>query len=847
MSLFLTSDETYVEHETNFQNQSNSRTKFSNYILPDFFQDSPFNLALQDVYFDPNFPSLANLGCPHVITVLEPSLHTLASFPKQFQDLSIFRSLFKQGKGDGKVKAPMRVDHEQVSSSDECSVIVEIHPRLNFAFSFASAKDISMTNKEDMVQFLNQNFFPLHKEKPLELGRDGKVTITSKLNLFMSKTILDLLGFKDFGNKCAPCPVLKFPENFQHQGEKDTYKDSLARLEEKFNLYTNYRHLKWNRPKGEILIDYEINGKMYTTNVKIELDLFLLNDVVAYDYDQQIEKINFVMREQWLTEVFTRIQQKSKIYLSTLRSYWEPVKKYAMEKMSGSWGGLITLKRKGKALTISEYHGPSSVMIYEAFSDVLKDAPPILNTLLLECFVEPKVNHISVNDTLGTLFNMDRRKNLRFGASSEISFSQGMDYFKCARSELTKSFASPPYQLQIMALSDEEITSNGLHFAFNTEKDSYYCLKSDFAHKSESVLNLQINHPKLIFVMGNFVGHSFYGSRQEKILNFFPVNQRKNEIIYHNFENPIRLNISTDSNFHINLVDENLESLKAGFGVPTLLSLKKSKRGNMFPVTIISSDVENKKLYPSNQSNSFINKLNIPLLFSDRAQWTVSLRCIAFPKICNIYPDHCNMTIINVIHGDDVGPPIKVSLKTTYINNVDSLVSYLNESIANEVAKYTSGNLIPDFVIDGKRITLNTNGFKCIISQDMMKLLGLSHSYLDTSIIFDSDSTIQGVSDPDLFMFQPQEIIVLSNIVEESFYAQSRPNILRIIPIPFQDKENVYNYVQFQNQDKIPISFDRINDIKIDIITRKGEFVNFTNQNDVKVQLEFERKGDQNL
>ena len=125
----------------------------------------------------------------------------------------------------------------------------------------------------------------------------------------------------------------------------------------------------------------------------------------------------------------------------------------------------------------------------------------------------------------------------------------------------------------------------------------------------------------------------------------------------------------------------------------------------------------------------------------------------------------------------------------------------------------------------------------------MMKLLGLTHSYLDTSIIFDSESKIQGVSDPDLFMFQPQEIIVLSNIVEESFYAQSRPNILRIIPIPFQDKENVYNYVQFQNQDKIPISFDRINDIKIDIITRKGEFVNFTNQNDVKVQLEFEKKG----
>ena len=49
------------------------------------------------------------------------------------------------------------------------------------------------------------------------------------------------------------------------------------------------------------------------------------------------------------------------------------------------------------------------------------------------------------------------------------------------------------------------------------------------------------------------------------------------------------------------------------------------------------------------------------------------------------------------------------------------------------------------------------------------------------------------------------------------------------------------NYVQFQAPDKIPITFDRIDDIKIDIITRKGEHVNFINGNDVKVQLEFEK------
>ena len=102
MSLFLTSDETYVNQNSNFQNESNSRTSFSNYILPDFFQDAPFNLALTEVYFDPNFPSLANLDSPHVITLARPSVNKLTDFPQKLQELSQFRSLFFQGQDEGK-------------------------------------------------------------------------------------------------------------------------------------------------------------------------------------------------------------------------------------------------------------------------------------------------------------------------------------------------------------------------------------------------------------------------------------------------------------------------------------------------------------------------------------------------------------------------------------------------------------------------------------------------------------------------------------------------------------------------------------------------------------------------
>ena len=68
------------------------------------------------------------------------------------------------------------------------------------------------------------------------------MSIASNLDLFMRKSILDSLGFKDSESTNAPCPVL-FPEMFQHKEESIQeivfHKDSLARLEEKSDFYTN--------------------------------------------------------------------------------------------------------------------------------------------------------------------------------------------------------------------------------------------------------------------------------------------------------------------------------------------------------------------------------------------------------------------------------------------------------------------------------------------------------------------------------------------------------------------------------------------------------------------------------
>ena len=75
--------------------------------------------------------------------------------------------------------------------------------------------------------------------------------------------------------------------------------------------------------------------------------------------------------------------------------------------------------------------------------------------------------------------------------------------------------------------------------------------------------------------------------------------------------------------------------------------------------------------------------------------------------------------------------------------------------------------------------------------------------------------------------------------MEEAFYAQSRPTILRIVPILEQTNYIGYNYVQFEEHDNVPVKLDRVHDIEIKILTRKGDYVDFVETEDVKIQLEF--------
>ena len=193
MTLYLSSDEQTLDG-------SNTRTKFKNRILPDFFQNKSFNLELQEIFFDSKFPTLANFEYPHIITTVFGCEHKLQDFPEKFQNNYLFKYLCNNDKSQefSPLSMEKKTSNDSQLSEIDFEVFYEIHPRLNFAFSIAFIKDISIPSQQDIVKLLNTFMFPFHKKKPLKYLRNGYVVIRSNLNLYMSKNLLQLLGFNSF-------------------------------------------------------------------------------------------------------------------------------------------------------------------------------------------------------------------------------------------------------------------------------------------------------------------------------------------------------------------------------------------------------------------------------------------------------------------------------------------------------------------------------------------------------------------------------------------------------------------------------------------------------------------------
>ena len=127
MTLYLSSDEQTLD-------ESNTRTRFKNRILPDFFEKDSFNLKLHEIFFDSKFPTLANFEYPHIITTIIGSEHKLQDFPEKFQNNSLFRYLCKNYKT--KEFSPLLIEKQALYDSHLSEIDFEVFLRNSPTFKF---------------------------------------------------------------------------------------------------------------------------------------------------------------------------------------------------------------------------------------------------------------------------------------------------------------------------------------------------------------------------------------------------------------------------------------------------------------------------------------------------------------------------------------------------------------------------------------------------------------------------------------------------------------------------------------------------------------------------------------
>ena len=851
MTLYLSSDEQTLD-------DSNTRTKFKNRILPDFFENNSFNLKLHEIFFDSKFPTLANFEYPHIITTVIGSEHKLQDFPEKFQNNSLFKYLCKNYKT--KEFSPLLVEKQALYDSHlseiDFEVFYEIHPRFNFAFSVAFIKDISIRSQKDVVDLLNSFMFPFHNKKPLKYLSNDYIEIESNLNIYMSKNLLQLLGFNSFeSEKLTRYLNLPLRSTYRDKFIEDSYApviypDMLSRMEDESDMYANYRTLIAQNPTGCIQVEFVIGSYLKHFEIEFDLDLFHQRDK-AIDYDREIDLINQLLLKEYLSVIEENILN---LKISTSKEDKKELNDFIYyllrdrTSMKGleEWGGLFTLKRtKKKHILVEVFHIEKKKEFYEQFHATIEKLPgaPLLKQASLDIFLSSKLKNVSFNPVLCHLLGISESTSssitLQMEGEEEILLPFPLNYYKSIRNEIGKSsLTNTSFALQLIQTEEEVASLSSSIKSIKTDQDSVFMInRKGGAILADETINLKINSPQLIFVMANFVQHSLVGSNQKQILNFFPLPKRSNEIVHHRFKRPIILKMIPGSVFHISLVDENFNQIKADVGTPTLLALKKSFEENMFPVSLISSDKTNLKLFPDNKAHSFKNKLSFPLLMNHERGWGVSLRSIAFPKVMNVFSKYFFFTVKKMGGEENV----VIALDNSYVASGTKLIYLLNQKIRDSLSSY-SESVLPSFSLKDGLTLIETNDFECHLNGDLLKVLGLTHSYQDKGIVYHPLSSISGVLDMNLFLLQPQEMIITSNIVEEAFYAQHRPKILKIVPISTKQMNfTAYNYIQFEDEDIVPVKLDRIDEIEISIITRKGDLINFVNLHDVKCQLEFKQ------
>jgi len=332
--------------------------------------------------------------------------------------------------------------------------------------------------------------------------------------------------------------------------------------------------------------------------------------------------------------------------------------------------------------------------------------------------------------------------------------------------------------------------------------------------------------PNIIKIKCNNIQSQYFNNTYSNDLELFKPNFRSPyKHFFHEFQNPtyIPLNNTTLNNFTFTLTDEFDNQLNLEEGIPSLLQIsfkKMEKTKKSFSIRISP----NLNTHGSEIHNFSIN---LPKTLHFDKTWKVGLKSITFPNNFNSFPDNNNFIYFTKINNN-------VEVKTSFVKILIPNIIYTKESFTSMLEKKIS--------VLGTAITIkfDTNNFlnitstipcRMTFSKNLSKLLGLNNNIENISedyvIDLPKNTPFKAESVPNWDLFKPAYLMLYTDLVKPSLISDEYTNILKIIPILHTENDDNYQFQEFKTIEYREIANSYISEIKIEIRSHSGQFINF--------------------
>lgn len=314
--------------------------------------------------------------------------------------------------------------------------------------------------------------------------------------------------------------------------------------------------------------------------------------------------------------------------------------------------------------------------------------------------------------------------------------------------------------------------------------------------------------------------------------------QYTNNYYYHDIERvsyfPLLFNDIGE--IKIKLVDENDKLLQLVKGHASIIKLRFRKNNKMTKNFYVRLTSKPSDIFPGNLVTKFSVQLPSTQILDEN--WKVSLNSINIPnKFTTFLSNHSDLR--SFVYKTGTAPSIKHVFKTTECYTQNSLLAELNVFLVT--------NNIGDAKMDSLgRLVINVLDTSCTlgVGLDAAKVLGYETGLIPKNSrhmfikpLPDNPNTITFESPINVYYFRPNYFIVYSNIVQPSIIGNIFSPIMKIVPI--LDEHDAFKLHDFKVREFYNIPTSEISEIKIELRTHDGEFVNFIDGQHVVMNLQF--------